>query len=97
MPSTTSEQVVGAVTDTVAEVMPKGVVEILTDFFATPVGHIASIALLIVLVLLGTKIVLSAVRHAFGARALEDRAGQMRVDDLRAGAVAVLRTGIRFR
>ena len=28
------------------------------------------------------------------ARALEDRAGQMRVDELRAGAVAVLRTGV---
>ena len=66
MPNEASEQVVGVVTDTVAEVMPKSVVQLLTDFFATPIGHLASIALLIVLVLLGTKIVLSAVRHAFG-------------------------------
>ena len=66
MPSTTSEQVVDTVADTVAEVMPKSVVQMLTEFFETPIGHLASIALLIVLVLLGTKIVLSAVRHAFG-------------------------------
>ena len=60
MPETTNE-----VVDTVVEAMPKTMVETLTEFFASPLGEIAKIALVVILVLLGAKIVLGIVRKAF--------------------------------
>lgn len=60
------EQVVDKVTDTVAEVVPKNVVELASDFFATPLGKLAGTALLILCVLIATRLVLAAVRGAFG-------------------------------
>lgn len=60
MPEATNE-----VVDTVVEAMPKTLVETLTEFFASPLGEIAKIALIVILVLLGAKIVLSIVRKAF--------------------------------
>ncbi|MBQ8144561.1 MAG: mechanosensitive ion channel family protein [Butyricicoccus sp.] len=53
------------VMDEVIEVMPKSVVEMLSEFFASPLGEIAKIAIVVVLVLIGAKIVLNIVRKGF--------------------------------
>lgn len=53
------------VLDEVIEVMPKSVIEMVNEFFASPVGGIVKTALLIVLVLIGAKIILALVRKGF--------------------------------
>lgn len=53
------------VMDEVIEVMPKSMVEMLTEFFASPIGGVVRIALIVILVLIGAKIILSVVRKGF--------------------------------